>query len=574
MKSKHIFATLVLLCAAQGARAAADATGRTIGETAGKTVGATVAETAGTPADTLHLYLIGDSTCATKKLDKENPERGWGHMLQPLFDEAVVVGNHATNGRSTKSFRDEGRWARVERQLRPGDYVFIQFGHNDQKIKDSTRYSTPEQYAENLRRYVRETRAKGATPILLTPIVRRHFVDGVLTDTHGDYPAQVRRVAAEEGVALLDMEPLTREWVASLGDEASRQYFMWVAPGTCPLCPDGRQDDTHLNVRGAHVVARMVCEALRREVPALGARFHDCDFVVAKDGSGDFFTVGEAVAAIPDFCNATTSIVVCEGVYREKIAIPATKRNVVLTGRGEAVVSWDDYASKIGATGHPKGTSGSSTVYFGGDHWLIENLTFENTAGRVGQAVAVQCLGSDLRFVGCRFLGNQDTLYLHGVGNRDGKEVNDNSFCFFDGCYIEGTTDFIFGSAAALFERCEIRSKANSYITAASTCKGQPAGFIFRECNLTADDGVKSCYLGRPWRDHAQTLFLDCDFGAHIRPEGWHDWNKPHAHKTVFYGESGCYGPGAATGGRAKWSRRLSAAEVARALARFEACTR
>ncbi|MDE6445948.1 MAG: pectin esterase [Alistipes sp.] len=562
MKLKNIFAALLLLCAAQGSRAA--------GEPAVKTAD----ETAAAAADTLHLYLIGDSTCATKKLDKENPERGWGHMFQPLFDEAVIVENHATNGRSTKSFRTEGRWARVHDNLRQGDYVFIQFGHNDQKIKDSTRYSSPGQYAENLRRYVRETRAKGATPILLTPIVRRNFVDGVLTDTHGDYPAQVRRVAAEEGVALLDLEPLTREWVASLGDEASRQYFMWVAPGTCPLYPDGRQDDTHLNVRGAHVVARMVGECLRKEVPALGARFHDCDFVVAKDGSGDFFTLTEAVAAIPDFCNATTSVVVCPGVYREKVSIPATKRNVRLSGRGKAVVSWDDYASKVGATGHNKGTSGSSTVYFGGDHWFVENLTFENTAGRVGQAVAVQCLGSDLRFVGCRFLGDQDTLYLHGVGNHDGREVTLNSFCIFDNCYVEGTTDFIFGSAAALFRHCEIRSKANSFITAASTCKGQPAGFIFEDCSLTADDGVTACYLGRPWRDHAQTFFFDCCFGAHIRPEGWHDWNKPHAHKTVSYGESGCYGPGADAGSRVKWARQLSAKEAARVVGRFESCTR
>lgn len=143
-------------------------------------------------------------------------------MFQPLFDSLVVVDNHATNGRSTLSFRSEGRWAKVFDQLRSGDYVFIQFGHNDQKIKDSTRYSSSAQYAENLRRYVRETRQKGATPILLTPIVRRCFVDGVLTDTHAGYPDAVRRIAAEEEVALLDMEPLTREWVAALGDEASR----------------------------------------------------------------------------------------------------------------------------------------------------------------------------------------------------------------------------------------------------------------------------------------------------------------------------------------------------------------
>jgi len=556
MKLNSVFFALFVLlsapCVAAGSPASADA--------------ATAA-----PADTLRVYLIGDSTCATKKLDKENPERGWGHMFQPLFDETVVVENHATNGRSTKSFRDEGRWARVSDKLRPGDYVFIQFGHNDQKFKDSTRYSAPAQYAANLRRYVCETRAKGAVPILLTPIVRRCFVDGALTDTHGDYPAAMRRVAAEEGVTLLDMELLTREWVAALGDERSKDYFMWVEPGTCPLCPEGRKDDTHLNVRGAHVVARMIGECLRRQEPALGERFRDCDFVVAKDGSGDFFTVGEAIAAIPDFCHQQTSIVVCEGLYREKVAIPSTKRNVTLAGRGKAVISWDAYAAQTGPTGHPTGTSGSSTVYFGGDHWVVRGLTFENAAGRVGQAVAVQCLGTDLRFVGCRFLGNQDTLYLHGQGNRDGRTtVGDNSFCFFEECYIEGTTDFIFGSAGALFERCEIRSKSDSYITAASTCKGQPAGFIFVECDFTAGEGVEACYLGRPWRDHAQTFFLDCTLGAHIRPEGWHDWNKPRAHKTVRYGEYACKGPGAETANRVKWSRQLSSKEAARQLDAFE----
>lgn len=536
MKLNHILPALLLACAVQGAGAA---------------------EPAEAAADTLHVYLIGDSTCATKKLDKQNPERGWGHMFQPLFDRTVAVENHATNGRSTKSFRTEGRWARVCDKLRPGDYVFIQFGHNDQKIKDSTRYSLPAQYAENLRRYVLETRAKGATPVLLTPIVRRHFIDGVLTDTHTDYPDAMRRVAAEEQVVLIDMEPATRQWVASLGDEASKAYYMWVAPGRCPLYPDGRQDDTHLNVRGAHTVARMVAEHLCKQLPELGQHYRPADFVVAKDGSGDFFTVGEAIAAIPDYCGAKTRIVVCEGLYREKIAVPATKRNVVLEGRGDVTISWDAYASQTGTTGHPTGTSGSSTVYFGGDHWEVRSLTFENTAGCVGQAVAVQCLGTDLHFYDCRFLGNQDTLYLHGRGNCDGRKVDENSVCFFEDCYIEGTTDFIFGAAAALFLRCEIRSKADSYITAASTCMGQPAGFVFLQCRLTADEGVDACYLGRPWRDYAQTCFLSCELGAHIRPAGWHDWNKPRTHKTAQYGEFGCTGPGASTAGRVKWVRKM-----------------
>ena len=345
---------------------------------------------------------------------------------------------------------------------------------------------------------------------------------------------------------------------------------MWVAPGTNPRWPDGRADNTHLNVRGARAVARMIAGQLPEVVPELGRRLVDADFVVAQDGSGDFFTLTEAVAAVPDFCRDTTRITVCGGVYREKISIPASKRNVVLEGRGDVTVTWNDYAARVGATGHPLGTSGSSTIYFGGDGWMVRNLTFENAAGLVGQAVAVQCLGTGLHFIGCRFLGNQDTLYLYGAGNRDGQTVTENAHIRFDDCYVEGTTDFIFGSAAALFRRCEIRSKADSYVTAASTCRGQACGLIFVECRLTAAEGVTRCWLGRPWRDYAQTVFVGCYLGAHIVPEGWHDWSRAQARRTAFYAEYHSEGPGAALRSRVGWSRQLTGKEARQALAAFE----
>ena len=517
----------------------------------------------------IHVYLIGDSTCATKDLAKQNPERGWGQMFQPLFDAGVIVENHAVNGRSSRSFRDEGRWDPIYEKLQPGDYVFIEFGHNDQKV-NTVRFSTPEEYADNLRRYIRETRAKGATPVLLTPIVRRNFVDGVLTDTHGDYLPACRQVAAEEGVAFIDAERLTHAWVAGMGDEASTACYMWIAPGTSPLRPDGFQDNTHLNVQGARTLARMLAAELPAVVPELAAHLDIPDLVVAKDGSGDFFTVGEAIAAIPDFGRAETRLRIMEGTYREKISIPYTKRNVAMEGRGAVTIAWDDYAQKIGRTGHELGTSGSSTVYFGGDNWRIDNIAFANTAGRVGQAVAVQCLGDGLLFTNCRFLGNQDTLYLYGpAGNRDGETVPENARMHFVDCYVEGTTDFIFGAASALFDNCEIRSLADSYVTAASTCRGQSCGFIFRNCRLTAGEGVTKCYLGRPWRSYAQTVFLGCELGAHILPEGWHDWGKPEAHKSTFYGEYGSTGPGAA-GSRVKWAHALTEKQAAQIVAAFE----
>ncbi len=507
----------------------------------------------------IHCYLIGDSTCADKNLEKQNPERGWGQLFRAFFDEEVVVENHAMNGRSTKSFRNEGRWQPIYEGMQPGDYVFIQFGHNDEKVHKPAVGSEPDLFAENLRRYVRETREKGATPVLLTPIARRHFTEeGVLQQTHGLYPDCVRRVASEEQVVLLEMEAATEKWLRELGDEPSRAYFMWVAKGMSPLYPDGREDNTHLNVRGAHIVARMVADAVREQLPALADHFRIADLVVAKDGSGDFFTLTEAIAAVPDF-NPTAKIRLSEGVYREKISIPQTKRNVYLYGVGRAVVSWNDYASKPSLLGRNVGTSGSSTIYFGADGWTVENVTFENTAGRVGQAVAVQTLASDLRFVRCRFLGDQDTLYVYGRGNREGKAPEANTWVTFEDCYIEGTTDFIFGAASALFTRCEIHSKADSYVTAASTWEGLPCGLTFVDCRLTAAEGVTKCYLGRPWRSYAQTVFIRCELGAHIRPEGWHDWGKPEAHRTAFYAEYGSTGPGAADKRqRADWSHHLT----------------
>ncbi len=225
-----------------------------------------------------HVYLIGDSTCANKKLEKQNPERGWGHLFRAFFDEEVVVENHAMNGRSTKSFREEGRWEPIYNGMQAGDYVLIQFGHNDEKVDRPKVGSVPEVFAENLRRYVRETREKGGTPILLTPIARRHFTEeGVLKKTHGVYPDAVRRVAEEEQVPLLEMEQLTERWLTELGDVPSRNYFVWVEAGTSPLYPDGREDNTHLNVRGAHVVARMVAAELKRIQCPLADHFEIAD---------------------------------------------------------------------------------------------------------------------------------------------------------------------------------------------------------------------------------------------------------------------------------------------------------
>ena len=211
-------------------------------------------------AQQITVFTIGDSTMANKKAEVA-PETGWCQVFPAFVDQTVEVKNRAVNGRSTKSFITEGRWKSVLDSLHSGDYVFIQFGHNDQKIQDSTRYTEPFiSYRKNLERFVRETREKGATPILFTPIVRRKFVKGFLSDTHGNYPLVVRQVAAEMNVPQIDLQLLTAGAVTALGDEASKSIYLWTLP--TERFPEGRKDDTHLNVEGATLVARLAAQQL------------------------------------------------------------------------------------------------------------------------------------------------------------------------------------------------------------------------------------------------------------------------------------------------------------------------
>lgn len=255
-----------------------------------------MAATAQVPADSVTVFMIGDSTMANKPLDKENQERGWGQMLPIYFEGPIKVDNHAVNGRSSKSFIDEGRWEKVREQIRPGDYVIIQFGHNDEKAKSPDRYTVPgSTFDANLKKFVSETREKGGTPILMNSIVRRNFpANGIaaaqtddrqktwkkglenypaegdtLVDTHGDYRIAPRNVAEEMGVAFVDMNALTHELVQGLGKDASKSLYMWMPVGVYEFAPNGRIDNTHLNVFGGIVVSRLAVNALAEKVPAL-----------------------------------------------------------------------------------------------------------------------------------------------------------------------------------------------------------------------------------------------------------------------------------------------------------------
>lgn len=274
------------------------------------------------------------------------------------------------------------------------------------------------------------------------------------------------------------------------------------------------------------------------------------DITVAADGSGDFTTITQALEAIRAYMDYRVTVRIKNGLYQEKVIIPSWLENVDFIGEDvdKTIIRYNDYAGLDNM-----GTFRTYTVRVDGNHLTFKNITFDNTAGRVGQAVALHTEGSDLKFDNCRFLGNQDTMFLAGR----------NSQLSFDNCYVEGTTDFIFGPATAWFENCTIHCKADSYITAASTPENVEFGYVFKHCTVTAEPELKKVYLGRPWRPYAATSFIECELPRQTAPAGWENWRNPENEKTARYSEYRNHGEGAATGERVGWIRQLSDKEAA-----------
>lgn len=278
-------------------------------------------------------------------------------------------------------------------------------------------------------------------------------------------------------------------------------------------------------------------------------------WVVAQDGSGDFTTVQAAINAVPNSNLNATVIYIKKGIYKEKLTLAASKWHVKFVGESllETVLTYDDFAQKKDEAGKEIGTSGSSSFFIFGRDFTAENITFQNSAGPVGQAVAVRTGGDRAFFKNCRFLGFQDTLYTYLAGGKQ----------YYLDCYIEGTTDFIFGSATAVFKNCEIFcKKVNSYITAASTPETSAFGYVFLNCKITGEAEPNSYFLGRPWRPYAKTVFIKCWLGNHIKPEGWNNWGKTTNEQTTFYAEYKNTGPGFKTSERVGWSHQLSAIQA------------
>ncbi len=285
-------------------------------------------------------------------------------------------------------------------------------------------------------------------------------------------------------------------------------------------------------------------------VPLFGLEKYN--YVVSLDGSGDFTSIQAAIDASKAFPDSVVTIYIKNGLYHEKIKVPACNTRLALIGESKekTIISYNDYFDKIGRGRNS--TFYTYTLQVEADDFYAGNLTIENTAGCVGQAVALHVEGNRCMFKNCRIIGNQDTLYAAGEGNRH----------YFKSCYIEGTTDFIFGASTALFEECIIHSKSDSYITAASTPFNVSFGFVFIQCKITADDGVSKVYLGRPWRDYAKVVFLNCSLGQHILPEGWSNWDNTQRDKTAYFAEYKNTGSGANAAERISWSHQLKTNEA------------
>ncbi len=272
---------------------------------------------------------------------------------------------------------------------------------------------------------------------------------------------------------------------------------------------------------------------------------------VALDGSGDFTSIQEAINQCHAYPYEPITIFIKNGIYKEKIKLHEWNTNLHLIGESKenTIITFNDYFDKIGVGRNS--TFYTYAMLVEANDVVLKNLTIENSSGQVRQAIALSVTSTHVAVINCKLLGHQDTLYASGIGKQ-----------YYKDCYIDGTTDFIFGSATAYFENCEIHSKSDSFITASSTPKGVEFGFVFNKCKLTANDSISKVYLGRPWRIYGKTVFMNSNFGKHILPEGWNNWSKPEAEMGTFYAEFQNNGEGSKVESRIKWSHQLTKKEA------------
>jgi pectinesterase len=516
------------------------------------------------PAHKIKIILVGDSTVADRS--------GWGLGFKQFVDtnKAEVI-NVAAGGRSSMSFMREGRWTNA--LALKGDYYLVQFGHNNEPGKPGRSTDMPT-FIANMKQYVADTRTIGAKPVLITPLTRRQWDKahpGKIKSSLAPYAEDVRKIATDENVPLVDLQASSIALCEKLGPEKCHEFSPTKIVGGTNV-----YDGTHLQGPGRVMFAQLVVNDLRKAVPALDPvllaqpcnpmptlREDKYDTIVADDVSANYTNPQLAINAAPDNSSRPFRILVKPGVYQGQFIVPKGKNHIELFG--------EDLTNTVLTYGLNVRESDTNTdLRFRGtgvivlaDDFYATNITFQNTSGDHGQALALRVDGDRAIFNHCCIRAWQDTLMLN-LG-RD----------YFTNCYVAGRVDFIYGSAAAIFNRCEIHSKNGGHVTAANTPKDQPYGFVFMNCNLTSDpqpwispEGVAAnvstnglpakADLGRPWRPYASVTYLNCEMGAHIKPEGWNNWRNPTNELTARFSEYNSTGPGANQEMRFKWAKQLT----------------
>ncbi len=522
---------------------------------------------------TTKIVLAGDSTVTDSA--------GWGTGFAKAMNDKAAVVNLARGGRSSKSFRDEGHWQKALDE-RPA-VILIQFGHNDQPGKGPERETDPATtYRQNLSNFIDEARAIDAKPVIVTSIARRRWKDDAfyIAPDLAPYAAAAAEVANEKGVPVIDLYARSIEVYRSLGKKGCELIS--------PLNKDGSIDSTHFNTVGSELFGPLVADELRRVMPEIasvvrgyipaeqrgaatqpttvpntsetserfkakaetptpkGARA----IIVAGDGSGEFTGVQAALDAVADNNADRTIIHIKPGVYYGPIVIARPKQNITFQGDGadKTILTFALNVSNPIPEGVPDRMGGNGVIVLG-DGFEARDLTFQNTSGDHGQAMALRLQADRAVIRNCRLLGWQDTLLVHSGRH------------YFKDCYIEGRVDFIYGGATSVFENCHLHTKNGGYITAASTPQETPFGYLFYRCKITGDG--KPAYLGRPWRPYAAVAFVECEIGDNILPAGWHNWGKESNEQTARYVEYKNTGKGGDRSSRVPWSRELTDAEAA-----------
>ncbi len=514
----------------------------------------------------IKIILIGDSTTQDRT--------GWGLGFKQFIDtnRAECI-NLAMGGRSSMSFMKEGRWTNA--LALNGDYYLIQFGHNNEPGKPGRSTDMPT-FVADMTKYVDDALAIGAKPILITPLTRRQWDKQNPTKIKSSlepYAEEVWKIAKAKHVPLVDLHARSIELCEKLGREKCYEF----SPTKIVNGTNTTYDGTHLQGIGRVMFAQLVVDELRKVAPELSpvllAEPRDrnprlvedhFDAIVSNDVSANYTNLQAAIDAAPDNGTAPFRISIKPGIYQGQFIIPKEKHHLQFLGEdaSNTIITFNLNVTETDATTNPR-FKGTGMVVLG-DDFRAENITFQNTSGDHGQALALRIDGDRAILKDCRLLGWQDTLMIN------------NGRQYFTNCYVAGRVDFIYGSSAAVFDHCEIHSKNGGHVTAANTPKDHPFGFVFLDCKLTGDpnpwinpagvpvntNSAPLADLGRPWRPYASVTYLNCELGAHIKPEGWNNWRNPTNELTARYAEYNSTGPGANPGKRFKWTRQLTKEEA------------